>query len=573
MDRITEALLKTFKDEQSLEQNIDESVLFEHFANYCIVSKEYNDSFSLDDIHVGGGQDQSIDGIAIIANGNLISSYQEIEDLSQSNKYLDVSFILIQSKRSGNFDFGDIAKFLLGSKDFFDSRNNRLNNNKIENKTEIKEYIYNKCALFKNTNPICKLYYVTTGKWVEDPTLNNKIKSLKETIEDLNIFSVVDFIAIDAKALQTLYRSANNKIAKQINFEKYLPLPQIKNVGEAYIGILSAKEYLKLITDDLGNIIKGLFYDNIRDFQGDDNDVNEEIAETVKSNNEHDAFVLYNNGITIVTETCNLSGTIMTIEDYQIVNGCQTSYVLYHNRDLITDSLCIPIKIIRLKNSEIKNHIIKSNNRQTPVSIEQLKAIEFQKQLEEYYKALPEDRRLYYERRSKQYHGENGIEKIRIVDVTLQMRCFASMFLEQAHNAGRYRTNLLKEIQSKIFQSSHHPIGYYVSCYGLFQLNSLFRKNKIDSKYKPFKYHLLNIFRIQVSGFNKPDLTANQFVKYCEKMEKNLTNEESCVEAFIKSTDIIDQVINDKYEGEYDRAIAKTVSFSNAIKDQLRQNN
>ncbi|MEH1912584.1 hypothetical protein [Nostoc sp.] len=66
MDRITLGLLNAFRQEQSLPEDLVQSDIFEHFVNYCIVYKEYNDSFVLEDIHVGGGADKALDGIAII---------------------------------------------------------------------------------------------------------------------------------------------------------------------------------------------------------------------------------------------------------------------------------------------------------------------------------------------------------------------------------------------------------------------------------------------------------------------------------------------------------------------------
>jgi len=427
------------------------------------------------------------------------------------------------------------------------------------------ELIYNKSNLFKTRNPICKLYYVTTGKWFDDQHLKGIIESLKKNLEDIQIFEKVLFNPIDAENLQNLYRLANNKISREIKFEKRTALPEIEDVREAYIGILPAREYLKLIIDESANIIKGLFYDNVRDFDGD-NEVNREIEATIKSDN-HKSFVLYNNGITIVAEDINVVGDKMTITDYQIVNGCQTSHVLYYNQQSIDDSLYIPIKIIALaRDSKLKNNIIKANNRQTPVKIEELEALtDFQKKLEEYYKSIPEEKQLFYERRPRQFNGIQGIEKIRIVDIPSQMRCFASMFLEQAHNAGRYRANLQEEIRKKIFLSSHDPIGYYVSAYAKFRLEALFRKRHIEGKYKPFKYHMLNIFRIQVSGKDMPPINSNKFIKYCENMEKILSDENKCKEAFLITTEIIDKAVNNNY----DRASAKTITFSRTIKDFL----
>ena len=114
---------------------------------------------------------------------------------------------------------------------------------------------------------------------------------------------------------------------------------------------MPANDYLRLISDDSGNLIRGLFYDNVRDFQGD-NPVNKEIDHTIKTGSR-DLFVLLNNGVTIVAERLSKTGDQFTIEDYQVVNGCQTSHVLFNNRSIITNSIQIPIKLIVSDNIEV----------------------------------------------------------------------------------------------------------------------------------------------------------------------------------------------------------------------------
>ncbi len=561
MDRITSGLLNTFKKQQSFPEDLREAELFEHFVNYYVISKEYNYQFGIEDVHVGGSGDKALDGIAMIVNGSLISSQEEIEDLEKKNKYLDVEFILIQSKTTSNFDAGEIAKFLLGATDFFSENSELPANNQIKDKSELMELIYKKSSLFKNRKPLCKLYYVTTGKWLDDKHLTVTIEGLRKRLDDIGIFEKVTFNPIDANGIQNLYRLANNKISRQIQFERRATIPKINDINQAYIAILPASEYLKLITDEDGNIIRGLFYDNVRGFQGE-NDVNQEIEATIKSQ-ERQFFVLYNNGITIVAEYVDLIGDLITIKDYQIVNGCQTSYILYNNRESIDDSLYIPVKVIALdRDSKLKNNIIKANNRQTPVKIEELEALtDFQKKLEEYYNSMREEKRLFYERRPRQFNGIDEIEKIRIVDIRSQMRCFASMFLEQAQNAGRYHARLQEETKEKIFLPSHPPIGYYVSAYAKFCLDALFRKRQIDPKYSPFKYYLLNILRIQVAGKIMPDILSNRFIRYCETIEQALWDDDKCKNVLLDTTKIIDEVVN----GNYDREVAKTVAFSNAI--------
>jgi AIPR protein len=142
------------------------------------------------------------------------------------------------------------------------------------------------------------MYYVTTGKWQSDPKLHARIENEKETLLELNIFQNVEFLPVDARMLQRLYNSAKNRLSKSITFSGKVTLPSLPGVQESYLGYLPVDEYLKLITDDAGNIVRGLFYDNVRDFQGD-NPVNREIEETLKSS-EQELFVLLNNGVTIV---------------------------------------------------------------------------------------------------------------------------------------------------------------------------------------------------------------------------------------------------------------------------------
>lgn len=319
---------------------------------------------------------------------------------------------------------------------------------------------------------------------------------------------------------------------------------------------MPAEQYLKLITDDTGNIIKGLFYDNVRDFQGD-NPVNLEIEETLKTP-EQQLFVLMNNGVTIVSDSISKTVDLFTIEDYQVVNGCQTSHVLYNNKDLLTSSVHIPVKLIVSQDSDVKNRIIKATNRQTPVKTEELTALtDFQKSLEDYYAAAKGDCQLFYERRSQQYKSSVGIEKIRVVTISNQIRSFASMFLSLPHQASRYYGTLLKSIESKIFVPGHPPIAYYASALALYRLEALMRKRQIDSVYRPFKYHLIAIARMQIAGAEFPAMTSNRFEKYCQPIINVLKDEKKCLDSYKKAIDILDNILL----GSFERDRAKDVSL------------
>lgn len=564
MDIVTRNLLKTFRAEESLPDDISESVVFEHFANFCVLSKEYSEEFNLDDIHTGEGGDMGLDGIGILVNGNLIQDIDEIKDLSTSNKYIEAEFIFIQSKTSSTFDGGDIGNFLFGVRDIFNPDSTIPKNKKIQEKILLINTIYEKPALFKRGNPNLKMYYVSTGKWNNDQHLLAKINADISLLENMTIFKSVTFNPVDAIIIQKLYNYAKNSVSQTIDFENKVTIPEIQGIKEAYLGILPVTEILKLLTDDDGVMLRGLFYDNVRDFQGD-NEVNIEIEQTIKSPDK-DLFVLLNNGVTVVADGLNQTGNKFRIEGFQVVNGCQTSHVLYNNKDELTSTMQVPVRIIVSDNDDIKNKIIKATNRQTPVKSEDLIALtDFQKLLEKYYDSQPEEHRLYYERRSQQYRSTTGIEKIKIVTVSSQIRSFASMFLNHPHLAGRYYGTLLTSVKDEIFCKNHKLIAYYVSAYANHKLDSLLRKKQIEEKYRPFKYIILMALRLNLGVITMPNMISKDFEKYCQGIQNVLWDNTAVLQSFIEVCTLLDKVLNEDYDGNYDRASAKTLRLVKAI--------
>lgn len=557
MDLVTQNLLVSFKSEESLPADTPDAELFEHFANFCAISNEYGEEFDVQDVHTGGTDDLGIDGLAVIVNGTLVCDEDEVEDLATANKYLEVEFVFCQAKSGGNFTGSEISNFFFGVKDLFSSAPALPRNPRLAERETLVKAIYKRSPLFKRGNPRVRMYYATTGKWQDDQKLSARIDNERDALIELNIFSAAEFIPVDARAIQRLYSSAKNRLSKSIEFTNKITLPTLPGIQESYLGYLPSDQYLKLITDDSGNIVRGLFYDNVRDFQGD-NPVNHEIDETLKSASKA-LFVLMNNGVTVVADAISKTGDVFTIEDYQIVNGCQTSHVLFNNQAILTAPVHIPIKLIVSQDSDVKNRIIKATNRQTPVKTEDLTALtDFQKGLEDYYDAVKGECQLFYERRSQQYRSTSGIEKIRIVSVSNQIRSFASMFLALPHQASRYYGTLLKSIESKIFVPGHPPIAYFVSALALYRLEGLIRKKAIDAKYRPFKYHLLSRVRIQIAGAEFPGMTSNKFERYCEGIMAALKDEKLCLAAFVAATKGLDAALN----GDYGRDKAKEASLA-----------
>ena len=336
MDVVLKSLLKTFRETQDLPVTMNTQDLFEHFANYCVASKEYTDEFNIEALSVGGGDDLGIDGICIIVNGVLVNSTDEVDDLFQANKHLNVRLIFVQAKSGSNFKGSEISSMFYGVKELFSDSAKMPRNELLAEKEKIIRHIYENSAYFRPGNPTVKLFYVTTGKWTSDEKLVNRINGELDDLEELNIFfPKPSFLPIDARTLQDYFKRSLNVISKTVMFPSRVTIPAMNDVQEAYLGYLSILDYLNLITDDDGNLLRGLFNENVRDFQGD-NSVNKEIEETLQ-NDAKKAFVLMNNGITIVSEEASSTGDRFTLTGFNIVNGCQTSHVLHNNRDLVTN--------------------------------------------------------------------------------------------------------------------------------------------------------------------------------------------------------------------------------------------
>src|SRR5690606_4880081 len=138
--------------------------------------------------------------------------------------------------------------------------------------------------------------------WVGDRALEARKNAVVDDLTTLRIFSQVEFTPIDATAIQRLHRESRNSVSREFDFAQKTVVPTIAGVTEAYVGLLPATEFLRLVEDEDGEILRGIFYDNVRDWQ-DFNAVNTEMRETLSSEAIKSRFALMNNGVTIIAKT------------------------------------------------------------------------------------------------------------------------------------------------------------------------------------------------------------------------------------------------------------------------------
>jgi hypothetical protein len=565
VDRITKALLSEFTEANSL-QKLESSRAFEHFTTYILTSQHHDETIDTQDVVVGGSGEVGIDSIAILVNGSLITSPDEVDELKKINGYIDATFILIQAETSQNFDLKKLGHFGECTQDFFNEATLQENSKQIKKAHKITETIFKLSSSFKRGKPQCFLYYTTTGKFLNEKPFELKIKKIKSDLLQLGIFRRVEIDCIDADRLHALYSSTKNTIKREILFERYATMPEMPGVTEAYLGALPAFEFLKLIEDENGGIIKSVFNDNVRDWQ-DLNTVNEEIGKTLESADPNARFAILNNGITIIAKYLQRVGDKFNIEDYQIVNGCQTSHVLHLYKDKITDKTYVPLRLISTTNDEISATITKATNRQTQVSEEELLATsDFQKKLETLFSSYDGKKKLFYERRTRQYNHVDDIEKVRIINKTALIRAFSSIYLEKPHRTQRGYSTLIASIGKEIFGKNHILEAYYASAFAHYKLDYAFRNQVIDSKYKPARFLLLMATRFFMVGDFPSQMNSKETLRTTEKYIEHLWDEKVFTGNLNKACKAIDELT----PSGLDRDHIHTETFTNLLISHIR---
>ncbi|MEX0971004.1 MAG: AIPR family protein [Paracoccaceae bacterium] len=540
MDPVTQSLITAFSEANGL-TNFSASDQFEHFSSFSVFSSRFPEEIDTADVVCGDGGDLNVDAFAVKINGRFVFDAQVVDDILSMSGAMDVEFLILQAKTSSNFD--GAAMLALGDnlvKEVFADNQSLPFNDDIKRLIEIRNKVYENAAKLKD-NPICRIFYACTGTWKNDPYITSIISRKREELNDTNLFSEVSFEPLGARELQKLYRQTKTSLSRSVRIENLITLPTIRGVEAAYVCFLPASEFLKLLVDDDGNLLRTVFVDNVRDFQGA-NPVNTDIAQTIQTG-ELDQFVLRNNGITIVAKNIRPTSNNYLLEDYQIVNGCQTSHVIFENRTNVSNELHVPIKLIHTVDEEVAQAIIKSTNKQTQVDENDLLAFtSFQHDLEDYYAAKDGDFQLFYERRGKQYARSEGIEKGRIVTKGAQLKYYASMFCNVPNQAGRYQGTLLKNNKDRVFQNDHRPDAYYTSAFAAYRFEIAIRRLDASERViRPFKFYLLLAFRHRFEEQEFCGAKSKKCEAYCDGLLIKLSKQSTSKDAFDECVLIVKQ--------------------------------
>lgn len=550
MDIITSSYFKKFLERNNISPDLTDKN-FELFINDLIFNSINARGFELHQVGIGGGDDAGIDGIGITINGKFIYGIVELEEILESGMDFKVEFHFIQAKTSEKFNSKEILNFITGVVDMFsDSKAiTKKMNEATTQKYKIIQKVLDNFELTQTRQ--CFLYYVTPGDYIEDENHKSNLDKGFDLLKRLEIFddNSIKMSFLDKNKIRERYEKIQVKNRAEFQLSNKIENPYIHGISESYFAIMEIKEYFNIVIDKTNNEIRnGIFELNVRDFGGiKDNRVNQDIEETIKSSSKGQ-FGLLNNGITIVGEKLEKARGKYVISNFYVVNGCQTTNVLFKNKTEIDDSMWISVKIVITNDSSIINDIVKATNNQTEVTeIQLLSMDEYQKILESYYKNQDRWEKLYYERRPGQYRGEKNISNLSIITPEKQIKSFASIFLESPNTSSRYVGKLNVEISKSIFLKEHNPIAYYTSSLVNHKLEYLFLGDKLSQKYSKFHQYIIFLVSKMVWKNEKmPQLNSKKNIEdYCEILIAVAMDDEDFCEIVEKATSILDIVVSD----------------------------
>jgi len=548
---IINARFKHFRDDYGL-TNISDGDAFEKFTNWAVISTQQPDAFNADSelfdtICVGGMSDTGIDGMAIKINNVFVRSIEDVEDVIKLYKRIDIEYIFIQSKYKPEFKADELGSFIAGVKNFFFEEQKLPINGKIQKYIDIKNHLISDSVIIRwNNEPQIKLYFVAMGRWRGSEHIKGITEISINEIKQISNYDKVEIAFIDSDILKNMLNEIDNRFSVVINTIAYMDLTAVDGVENSCIALISGNEYVKLLCNDENNIRASLFDDNVRDYLGE-NSVNSEIIETIK--NEPAKFILFNNGVTIVCDRYTSSNRKITIENPKIVNGCQTSHVLFkaYKEGISLEKVPVSARIISTIDDALIGEVVRGTNRQTIVLEESFEATKkFHKDLEKFFIAMNEifPEKIYYERRTKQYSRNVGMKQYQKINLRILVQYFVGMFLNFPHLSHKHESILLSDenLINTIFLEKQSLMPYYITSYSFYLLEKLFRENNFYPALKPYKAHLLMLFRESILG-QVPNINNETSIdKYCAdiasilKDDARVRNEFNIVAEFFNKT-------------------------------------
>lgn len=496
---------------------------YEYFVNAFEVYN-YRKEIDVEDTkRLSTGHLQGIDSIYLILNNKFFAIPEEndedyIDFVSEINTRLEddrieATFHFNQVKSAG-IKQAVFVSFCDAVYDVFDIENKEIAKNnrikvlrntfeKIAAKTEDISVELMLCCINKDVKKVNELFVEWAGTIAKKKTeiasnnfkkVNISFKSGQEYINKLNSYNSPNKRTIEISDLKSRFIEHSVEDTK------------------TYFGFLSIKEVVDILKDDDGAFDdRGVFFDNIRYFQGD-TFVNSKILKSL--NHRGSVFHALHNGIIITSPSSqyNMANGNLILSGFSIVNGCQTCNMIWKwyeehfaRNATALNEYKIPLKIVITYDYELRNQITEAANTQNPIKSINLIAIsDSAKTLEKKFAELSWKKRkekLVFQRLP---YADDDVKKYLTVSLEDIARAFYSVFFKQPHEVSRsFGKYLETKLNAEDFLSDREEKAYSNNCYLVAAVASNYLSRFIQSKFVSLislKNHLLLLLFIHISG-------------------------------------------------------------------------
>lgn len=462
-------------------------------------------------------------------------------------------------------------------------------------------------------------FYSASNYFSED--ISAAFKSFNSEAKSCNAYLHSEFF--DLKGIYNLYYGKSFQERKSLTFDlgtvnrgTFASLREEYRIPlrcEAYYIITPVYEIYRLL-----NTAKAcgyqLFEENLREFLGNST-INKGIIDTLKNETERQNFLFYNNGITMICKTVGRETQkngmrYMSIENPQVVNGCQTVNSIHTVLDDLSSleieanfkNVFVLVKVLAIdKNSEddkkFYQDVVKYTNKQNAVPdkvfsangqpifnrlqnefmkhgfflrVKQSDKNKFDTEFTEKQKA---DMMVTAKAFIKKIGYEIKVPKDICIDLEKLLQVLVA-YIKDGYFAYKQKSALLKQT-SDVFKSISINIQDYLSVENMIRIYYLYMRAEMDKKQSndkrtPVPYYIVGFISYHIQGehtsslmnaqldllFNLPEEKYEMIYNYLKRIANRY--KENCQNNKIEYNVMIKQKINNTYA---DEAIATYKTF------------
>lgn len=528
----------------------------------CITDTNYN--LNMNKL---GGHDRGIDAIQIQEEGN------------------------IKTIRLFNFKF----------KESFDSCNNFYPSSEIDKINSFLNALYDKDKdFFKDANPILmdrvkeiweilnsiqknqiKFYFCSNGSNEMEKSENERVK------KELRKKGVSCEYILGPEIAKLLSERGKIKPSAKIKFIGKESFDKSDGDVKAVIANVDARDVVRIVLEDENlrdnaviqdyeemrgiKILNDSFEDNIRIYQQQRGKINQNIKRTALDESKSRRFFYFNNGITItcskISYNPSISSPIATIEDLQIVNGCQTIYSLhdaFQEDPSKLENINVLCKIYETINKDLSLNIAEFTNSQNTVNNRDIKSVDYSQIVLE-TELLKKG--YFYERKKGMYKSKPNSSRI---DAEKAGQLILSFFNEMPAEAKNKKSIIFETYYDKVFNED-------ITADSILLVNGLYER--IELKKQEWKEHAIKE-EIENSELESFILHASFYLMYVLRLESEkrnipllLDNLEKIFSYYDESYKLIKSIVEKKAQEEnYSHGgLFKSPKLKELIKDTLRE--